>query len=118
MLKRNTDVRISWGEHNSIVVDEVYHLPMGVMFCLTDEDTSKPYISILTYAGVLIEYLNEHEISPELLHTMIKHQKLEAEANVELMKEAYKNREKKLEEPPVTEQIKVEKTKYGDMEVV
>ena len=69
---------------NEIWVDEVFHLPVGMMFCVEDETTSEPVICVLTYGGVLIEEWNS-QTTPEMLREMIIEQEKHATEMMEMM---------------------------------
>jgi len=69
---------------NEIWVDEVLHLPVGMMFCVEDYDTGEPVICTMTYGGVLIEEW-DGEMTPETLHEMIIQQEENATRVMEMM---------------------------------
>jgi len=69
---------------NEIWVDEVFHMPVGMMFCVEDETTGEPIICVLTYGGVLIEEW-EGATTPETLHNMIIQQEKNANEVMEMM---------------------------------
>lgn len=83
MSERPGKIRITT-PGNEIWVDEVFHLPVGMMFCVEDCDTGEPVICTMTYGGVLIEEW-DGEMTPATLHEMIIEQEENANKVMEMM---------------------------------
>ena len=69
---------------NEIWVDEVLHMPVGMMFYITDEETGEPVLCTMTYGGVCIEEFGS-KTTPEILHNMIMEQDRRATETMEAL---------------------------------
>jgi hypothetical protein len=71
-------VRISrLQDDEEIWQDEFLNIPVGLMFCAEDQQTKKPVICTITFAGILIEDFSS-EITPKMLHEMVLQQQKHA----------------------------------------
>jgi hypothetical protein len=68
--------------HVEITVEDIFRMPIGIMFITSDKETDKHILNILTYGGVLIEEFNS-TTTPEMFMEMVRIQQEQANVQVQ-----------------------------------